>query len=370
LAKQRGVRNPKPDPARARKSRGAGKSRRITMSDIAREAGCSQATVSFVLNRTEGVKISIETRTRVIEVARALGYNPSNFASLLRPDAPATTEGTIGFLVDQLATSPEAAIAIDSARQEAWRGGNIVVSAQTQSDPVMEPRAIRTLLSHGVSAIIYMTIITRELIPHELLYELGIPLVLLNCYTADHAFPSVIPSEIAGGQSATRHLIEHGHRRVATILGETWMDAASRRLEGYRRALATADLPYDPELVVQGDWSTTGGYEATRTLLALKNPPTAIFCQNDRTAVGCYDALREAGISIPHEVSVVGYDDEEISRHLRPRLTTCILPHRAMGRWAVERLEEPYFHEQKRYPITKIECGLVPRSSVAAPPRR
>jgi LacI family transcriptional regulator len=367
LAKERNVRSTKADPVRTRRPRGVGKSRRITMSDIAREAGCSQATVSFVLNRTEGMKISPEMRARVIEMARALGYSPSNFASVLRPEAPATTEGTIGFLVDQLATSPEAAIAIDSVRQEAWRGGNIVVSAQTMSDPIMEPRAIRTLLSHGVSAMIYMTIITRELKPHELLYELGIPLVLLNCYTVDHAFPSVIPSEIAGGQSATRHLIEHGHRRIATILGEIWMDAASSRLEGYRRALATADIPYDPALVVQGDWSTTGGYEATRKLLALKNPPTAIFCQNDRTAVGCYDALREKGLSIPHDVSVVGYDDEEISRHLRPRLTTCVLPHRAMGRWAAERLEEPYFHERKRHPITKIECSLVPRNSVAPP---
>jgi LacI family transcriptional regulator len=352
-----------------KRRRGAGKSRRITMTDIAREAGCSQATVSFVLNRTEGVKISPEMRDRVVEVARALGYSPANFASVLRPEAPASTEGTIGFLVDQLATSPEAAIAIDSARQEAWRVGNIVVSAQTMSDPLMEPRAIRTLLSNGVTAMIYMTIITRELKPHELLYELGIPLVLLNCYTADHAFPSVVPSEIAGGQAAIRHLIERGHRRIATILGEIWMDAASSRLEGYRRALATADIPYDPALVVEGDWSTTGGYDATRKLLALKNRPTAIFCQNDRTAVGCYDALREAGLSIPDDVSVVGYDDEEISRHLRPRLTTCVLPHRAMGRWAVERLEEPYSHERRRYPITKIECSLVQRGSVA-PPRR
>jgi LacI family transcriptional regulator, galactose operon repressor len=351
---------------RTRKRRAEGMARRVTMTDVAREAGCSQATVSFVLNRTEGVKISPETRARVIEVARTLGYSsPSNLAGLLQPRAAAGTEGAIGFLVDQLATSPEAAIAIDSARQEAWRNGNIVISAQTMSDPIMEPRAIRTLLGYGVTAMIYMTIITRELQAHELLHDLGIPLVLLNCYTSDHAFPAVIPSEIAGGQGATRHLIESGHRRIATILGEIWMDAASSRLEGYRRALATADIPFDPELVVQGDWSTTGGYESTRRLLGLKDPPTAIFCQNDRTAVGCYDAIREAGLSIPRDISVVGYDDEEISRHLRPRLTTCILPHRAMGRWAIEHLEAPRAAERKRHPITKIECSLVVRESVA-----
>lgn len=342
------------------------KGRRVTMMDIAREAGCSQATVSFVLNGVEGVKISPETRERVLNAALSLGYASSTYRALEQACAVPSPEAPIGFLVDQLATSPEAAIAIDSARQEAWRSGRVLVSAQTGSDPVMEPRAIKTLLSLGVSSMIYMTIITRELQPHPMLHELGIPLVLLNCYTRDHAFPAVIPSEIAGGQAATQHLIEHGHRRIGIIVGEVWMDAASSRLEGYRRALATADIPFDASLVAQGDWSTTGGYEATRGLLALKDPPTAIFCQNDRTAVGCYDALREAGLAIPGDVSIVGYDDEEISRHLRPKLTTCVLPHRVMGSWAVEHLQQPHrqTRERQRYPITKIECSLVPRESV------
>ncbi|WP_333899254.1 LacI family DNA-binding transcriptional regulator [Agrobacterium pusense] len=342
---------------------------RVTMTDIAREAGCSQATVSLVLNRTEGVKISPETRARVIEVARTLGYSPANFPDLLRTDMPAGDERVIAFVVDQIATSPEAAIAIEGARLAAWGAGDIILAAQTLSDPIMEPRTIEKLLSCGATEMIYMTIITRELQPHDILYKLGIPLVLLNCYTGDHAFPAVIPSEIAGGEAATRHLIQHGHRRIGTILGETWMDAARDRFEGYRRALATADIPFDPALVAQGDWSTTGGFIGTQKLLALTDPPTAIFCHNDRTAVGCYDAIREAGLRIPEDISVVGYDDEEISRHLRPRLTTCILPHRAMGRWAIERLSEPFPSEKKRHGVTKIECSLVTRESVGPPPK-
>ncbi|RKP51853.1 LacI family DNA-binding transcriptional regulator [Pararobbsia silviterrae] len=340
------------------------------MVDVAREAGCSQATVSFVLNGVDGVKISPETRERVVKIALAMGYTATTFRALEQQPSPQPAgDGTIGFLVDQIATSPEAAIAIDSAHHEAWRTGRVLVSAQTGSDAVMEPKAIETLLSLGATSLIYMTIITRELRPHPMLYTLDIPVVLLNCYTQDHAFASVIPSEIAGGQTATRHLIEHGHRRIATIVGEMWMDAASSRLEGYRRALATADIPFDPSLVMQGDWSTTGGYDATRRLLALPHPPTAIFCQNDRTALGCYDALREAGLSVPDDVSVVGYDDEDVSRHLRPKLTTCVLPHRAMGRWAVEHLQESERQprDRRHYPVTKIECSLVTRESVAAP---
>jgi len=361
---------PAPERPRRRARRGIS-GRRVTMTDIAREAGCSQATVSFVLNRTAGIKISQQTRERVIDAARMLGYAAANFADLQLPPPPMVkTDGLIGFAVDQLATSPEAVVAIEGARQAAWGAGNIILVAQTMSDPVMEPRTIAALLAQGVSAFIYMTIFTREIVAPPILRELKVPVVLLNCYTADQAFPAVVPGEIAGGQSATQHLIENGHRRIGTILGESWMEGAQDRLEGYRRALATADIPFDPSLVVEGDWSASAGYQGTRKLLALKEPPTAIFCQNDRTAIGCFEALKEAGLSIPEDISVVGYDDEEISRHLHPRLTTSILPHRAMGQWAIERLSEPFDPKQKRYPITKLECPLVSRDSVAAPKSR
>ena len=115
----------------------------------------------------------------------------------------------------------------------------------------------------------------------------------------------------AGGQSATEHLIRHGHTRIATIMGEPHMSAAQDRLKGYRRALATADIPFDPDLVADGNWSASAGYDATVKLLSLKTPPTAIFCQNDRMAIGCYEALKEAGLRIPQDMSVVGYDDED-----------------------------------------------------------
>ena len=340
--------------------------RRVTMTDIAREAGCSQATVSFVLNRVEGIKISQPTRDRVIEAARNLGYSAARFADL-EPQRGVSAQGLIGFVVDQLATSPEAVVAIEGARQASWGAGNILLVAQTLSDPDMEPRTVKALTARGISALIYMTIFTREIVLPAYLRDLDIPVVLLNCYTADHRLPSVVPSEIAGGHGSTRHLIEHGHRRIATITGEPWMQAAEDRLKGYRRALATADIPFDPNLVVEGDWSASAGYAATVKLLALRETPTAIFCQNDRTAIGCYEALKEARLRIPEDISVVGYDDEEISRHLHPRLTSSILPHRAMGQWAIEQLEQPRAANE-RYPITKLECPLVARDSVAPPP--
>jgi len=350
---------------RVARGRSDGGGRRVTMTDIAREAGCSQATVSFVLNRTEGIKISRETRDRVVAAARSLGYATPALAHL---KDGAAVDGLIGFAVDQLATSPEAVVAIEGARQASWDAGNTLIVAQTLSDPVREPHVLEALIGRGVSALIYMTIFTREVVPPARLYELGVPVVLLNCHSADHAFPAVVPGETAGGQRATRHLVEAGHRRIATITGEPWMSAAQDRLKGYRRALATADIPFDPGLVVTGDWSASAGYAATQALLARPERPTAIFCQNDRMAIGCYEALKEAGLRIPQDISVVGYDDEEISRHLHPRLTTSVLPHRAMGEWAIEQLDQGFSLGRGRFPLTKLECPLVERDSVAAPP--
>ena len=331
------------------------------MTDVAREAGCSQATVSFVLNRNQSIKISQQTRERVYAAARALGYAG---AEDMPHGAGLGTNSLIGFAVDQLSTSPEAIVAIEGARQAAWGAGNIIMVAQTQSDPDMEPKTLAALTRHNVAALIYMTIFTREIEAPAFLYDLDVPVILLNCYTADHHFPAAVPSEIAGGQTATEHLIRNGHTRIGTIMGEPFMSAAQDRLKGYRRALATADIPYDPALVMDGNWSASAGYDATVKLLQLKSRPTAIFCQNDRMAVGCYEALKEAGLRIPEDISVVGYDDEEISRHLHPRLTTSILPHRAMGQWAIEQLEAGG-PRRDRYPITKLECALVERDSVA-----
>lgn len=341
--------------------------RRVTMTDIARAAGCSQATVSFVLNDTPGIRLSRQTRERVLGAARALGYSAPTFP-LRGLNSPEPMDGTIGFVVDQLATSPEAVVAIEGARQAAWNAGNVVLVAQTMNDAVMEPRAIRSLVERGASALVYMTIFTREIVAPKILDDLDIPVILLNCYTADHAFPAAVPSEIAGGQNATRHLVSHGHRRIGTITGEPWMQAARDRLQGYRRALATADIPFDPELVVEGDWSASSGYAATRKLLALAERPTAIFCQNDRMSIGCYEALKEVGLRIPQDISVVGYDDEEISRHLFPPLTTLVLPHLALGQWAIEQLETRADLTRGRHPIIKLECPLVERESVSTAP--
>lgn len=338
--------------------------KRITMTDVARAAGCSQSTVSVVLNNTPNIKISAETKTRVLAAIDELGYRPHK----TRPVSASRTQ-QIAIIFDRIATSPEAVVSIDGAREAAWESGHIVCAFQTFNDAEMEPLTIQAALGNAVDAIIYAAIMTRQVEVPDLLHNAGIPVVLLNCYANDYAFPAILPGEVAGGHRATNVLIAAGHRRIAHITGEMWMDAARDRLKGHRHALASADIPFDPALVREGNWQTSAGYEQTNALLNLADPPTAIFCSNDRMAVGCYEALKERGLNIPGDVSVIGYDDEEIARHLTPPLTTLVLPHREMGRWAVEKALSLARSKAVRFRPTKLECPLIERASIAPPSR-
>lgn len=350
-----------PPKGRAEATRGRS-NKRVTMTDVAQQAGCSQSTVSVVLNGTPGIKISTETRERVAAAVTELGYRHQK--SLPRRGSGIRQ---IAMIYDQIATSPEPIVSIDGAREEAWKTGDVIAAFQTYNDLDMEPRTIEAVLRNRVDAIIYATVMTRQVTVPRALYNAGIPVVLLNCFTPDRHFPSVVPGEVAGGHMATNALLEAGHRRIAHITGELWMDAARDRLRGYREALATADVPYDPDLVVEGNWLPSAGYEATRALMSLSNPPTAIFASNDRMAVGVYEALKELGLRIPDDVSVIGYDDDEVARHLSPQLTTLVLPHRNMGRWAVEKaLTQDHDHRDKHH-IVKFECPLIERASIGPP---
>ncbi len=342
------------------------RSRRVTMTDIAREAGCSQSTVSFVLNNNRSVKISETTRRRVTDVAKRLKYNQF-LPRTTNPQARPVRHGRVAFVIDSLSTSPEGIVMIQGIRRSLEPTKTMLVIAETGNDPELEPLTIRSFIDDGVEAIIYACIFTRTISVPELLKDCGVPVLLLNCVAEDLSLPAVVPSEIAGGHRATQALIDAGHIRIATIMGEDFMDAAQDRLSGYRRALASADIPFDPNLVVGGDWSASAGYRGAAKLMALKRPPSAIFCQNDRMAIGCYEFLKEKNYSIPRDCSVVGYDDEEIARHLSPPLTTVILPHRDMGRWTIEQYQHGTQLKGSQILPTKLECTLVERQSIAAP---
>jgi LacI family transcriptional regulator len=331
---------------------------RPTMTDVAEAAGVSQTTVSLVLNDAESARLSDETRDRVLKAAQALDYRLVKRGALLQTPAGATA---IGFIVNEMSTDPWAAIALDGAREKAWEHGLTVITAVTRGDPEMEQAALAHMASQPLLGLIYGTIHTRRV---ERPQVRNLPTVLLNCYVADRSLPSIVPGEIAGGHIATQHLLRAGHRRIGFIMGEARMDASRDRLKGYRNALVNADLPFDPDLARPGNWEPSAGYEQTRILMHLANPPTAIFCANDLMAMGCIDALKEMGKRVPDDVAVIGYDNREVAQFTRPALTTVLLPHFEMGEQAVDYLIQHARRPPLRPPQIKVECPLIERRSV------
>jgi LacI family transcriptional regulator len=330
--------------------------RRPTMIDVANEARVSQTTVSLVLNHADGARLSAETRERVVKAAARLGYQPVRRGGA----AGSAAAASIGFICDEISTDPWTAIGLDGVREKAWERGLTVMVMATRGDADMESAALAQLTAQPLVGLIYATINTRLVEAPAA----ALPTVLLNCHVANGALPSVVPGETAGGHAATDVLIRAGHSRIGYVNGEASMEASRHRLRGYRQALATADLPFDPDLLREGNWQPLSGYEAARELMNLTRPPTAIFCANDLMAVGAYEALHELGLKIPDDVAVMGYDDREIAQHLHPPLTTVLLPHFEMGSIAAEILLDAAFGFTGRPRQIKVECPIVKRGSV------
>lgn len=338
----------------------ANRPKRPTMAQVARLAGVSPTTVSFVINDDpRGSAVPAATRLRVEEAVRALGYRPNHAARRLRTQR----SETIGFITDEVATTAFAGDTIRGAHDAAWARHHLLTVLNTGGAPEVEEASVDTVLSRDVDGVIFAAMYTREVTPPRGLED--VRTVLLNCFTTSGRYPSVVPAEMAGGRAATRILLEAGHRRIGFVNGLPTTYAAGRRLEGYRQALREYGVSYDQALVRHGTYRSDSGHAHVRDLLLGDDPPTAIFCASDRMAVGAYYAIKELGLSIPGDVSVVGYDNQiELAAYASPPLTTIQLPHYEMGRWAAEYLLDggpagPVPHE--------IDCPAVIRDSVAPP---
>ena len=332
------------------------------MSDVAKVAGVSTTTVSLVLNDKAGTSIPDLTKERVFEASRMLGYRTNAVARNLRRQS----SETIGLISDTIASTPYAGLMIHGADQVAAAAGMTLMMVNTERDPDVEARAIDSLLARQVDGLIYATMWHQVVDPPAELQE--IPSVLLDARSDDPADSWVVPDEERGGYTATTHLIEHAHRRIGYIDEANEYPAHPERLTGYRRALAEHGLDFDPELVASDKNDPFGGTAAAARLLGLPEPPTAIQCYTDRMAMGAYRAIRRAGLSIPEDISVIGFDNQDqIAPWLDPPLTTMQLPHEAMGSWAVEHLLRVLSGEAEGPRQQRLECPLVVRDSVAPP---
>lgn len=334
---------------------------KVSIKDVAARSGVSVTTVSHVLNDVPGKRIADGTRDRVRRAAEELGYAPSSVARNLRLQR----SQMLALISDEIATTPYAGRMILGAQEAASKAGWLLMLVNTGSDPEFEAAEIQALRQRQVDGFLYATMYHQKVVVPEALA--GMPTVLLDARSDDAAIPSVVPDEVSGGRTATEELIRHGHTRIGFVTNVDDVPATRGRLEGYRAALRDAGLPYDKRLVVAGRSDTDGGLQVTRKLLSATDRPTALFCFNDRMAMGAYHAAAELGLRIPQDLSVVGFDNQElIAEGLRPKLTTVALPHYEMGAWAVETLiANIEGHDLSGPQHTVLPCPLVARNSVA-----
>jgi LacI family transcriptional regulator len=301
---------------------------RVTIRDVAREAGVSVATVSRVLNGSGPASADAEHRIR--EAAARLDYAPNEAArALIR-----SRTYTLGVLLPDLHGEffSELIRGIDRSARHA--GFHLLVSS-FHSDPVEMERALRAMRGR-VDGLLLMA---PDLTTRAQLTEVSADrvVVLLNPPADDGALhDAVCVDNVGGARAMTRHLLALGRRRIAVITGDSRNHDAQARLRGYRDALRSARVARDPALEIAGDFSEASGYRATQTLLGVRPRPDAIFATNDAMAVGALLALRRAGLRVPHDIALAGFDDVPMARYLTPALTSVHVAIDELGRRATD----------------------------------
>lgn len=343
---------------------------RITLADVAQAAGVSRTTASLVLSdRGNELRISEASQDRVRKVAFELGYRPNKLSTSLRSG----TSRTLGFISDTVATSQLAGDMIRGALELARERGHMLFISETAGNESDQAQLIEAMLDHQVDGLIIASMFTREReVPRTVE---GRKVVMLNTLPADpeHTFPTVIPDEYAAGRDAVRHLLDAGHRQIHLLGAGPSIDdvapgtvAGRERLKGILDELKAAALI--PASGAKGSiWFPEEGWKLTRALLSTGVRKGAIIAFNDRLAFGAYQAINEAGLSIPADFSIVSFDDAPLAGWLHPGLTTFAIPHRELGRRAVEILldeNDTPSQSPERLHMPLRERGSVMRLSV------
>lgn len=333
---------------------------RVTISQIAEEAGVSITTVSKVLNQMPGV--AQETRDRVQRVIAEHQYVQNHAARHLRK----SQTGLIELAIMRLEGGYDVGI-MQGVQDVLESTGHRLVVFATHEDEGLERRWLRRVLEQASDGVLLLLPYERTGVA-DLLVENKIPFVAIGDRNdLEEPFPSIGSTIWHGGYTATEYLINLGHRRIGTITGPLALRTSRARLAGYREAQESAGIHVNPELIVEGDYLLGDGYQQAHALLDLPDPPTAIFAGNDVQAAGVYRALYERNIKIPDQMSVIGFDDLMFSSQMSPPLTTIRQPLVEIGRMATTLLLHSL--DGDPLPATHVELSttLVVRESCAPP---
>ena len=338
------------------------RSSRVTLARVAKLAGVSIGAVSQVLSDNPNSRISATVRARIIAAAAELGYRPNMVARTLRT----SKSSTYGFVSDTVTITRFATGILRGSLRAAHERGYFLLIAETAGDEEQEKEAVESMIDRGVDGIVFAAMKSRTSSPHGV--PRWVPSVNVNMSSTAEAI-SILPDELNGGRIAVRTLAEAGHRDRIAIIGHDFRGSpdahvaltARRRIAGIAAEMADRGLEFLDQRACD-DWQTEQGYLAMRDVLKHARP-TALLCLNDRLAFGAYQALAEAHLAIPEDVSVLSFDDDEFAASLRPGLTTVAIPHERMGVLAIEVLGAPG-------PMTSdllVPMALHTRESIAAP---
>jgi LacI family transcriptional regulator len=359
----------------------------VTTFDIARAAAVSRVTVSRVLNNHHNVADAV--RQRVLQAAADLGYIRQRSAtSLIALNGgpavrPVRVLSNIGFLFASIherelaAGNPFWSPVLHGVEQEATAAGIAVTYRSIDQRVDHADALVESVQTARLDGMLLVGPSSETMV--RALVRAERPLVLVDNYVPAVRVDSVLSDNFAGGRAAVDHLIAHGHRRVAFIGGPfrisnpparqrtntVW--SIQQRALGYWIALREAGIRPDDRLYEGDNLGTAGGYRACQRLLATGRPFTAIFCANDESAVGAMQALHQAGLSVPDDVSVVGFDDIEIAQHLIPPLTTVRVDKESIGAWAVRRLVARALTPNAVATTIAVQVELIQRQTVAPP---
>lgn len=326
-----------------------------TMKDISRLAGVSLSTVSHVINNSRFV--SEEIRERVEKVVRELNYTPSLVARSLK----VKETNTLGMLVTA-SRNPFFAEVVQHVERYCERHNYHLILVNTNGDPQMLAKHLDHLLRKQVDGLLLMCAEPQDLDDPQLA-NIPLPKVIIDWWQQPLNADKIHENSELGGYLATKTLINAGYREIAIITGELSKPLAVNRLAGYKRAFAEQNLPLCPEWIVESRFDYQGGLVAATKLLALPRCPQAIFAMSDTIAIGAYQAIWRAGLHIPQDIAVIGYDNIEIAEFLSPPLSTIHQPKARLAKNAVERLIQRIREPNTPVQTIQLEPTLVVRES-------
>ncbi|MFD2176827.1 HTH-type transcriptional repressor PurR [Veronia pacifica] len=329
-----------------------------TIKDVARMAGVSTTTVSHVINKTRFVAES--TTKKVWNAVDELNYAPSAVARSLK----CNTTRTIGMLVTK-STNPFFAEVVHGVEEYCYNEGYTLILCNTEGNLTKQRDYLRMLAEKRVDGLLVMCSDLTDELMGLLEKKKPLPMVVMDWGTEHVSEADCIQDNAEmGGYLATKHLVENGHKHIGCISGQMDKLTCSERLNGFRKALEEADIEVNPEWLVEADFECDAAVDAAKQILSLSERPTALFCFNDIMALATISTLQEAGVRVPEDISVIGYDNIDLAGFFSPPLTTVHQPKKRLGKTAIKLLLNRIADKENEQQIFEMHPELVVRQSV------